>query len=186
MARQLQPGQLPELPLLTIEDLEFVYRKNFSGTAERYNEAGNRYFNAKIPDNAGAEALQRDGWNIKWTKPGPNHPNPAEHIPEPYVEVTVGFKFRPPTIMMIRDGKGTPITERTVSLLDSTEFSKIDVVLRAAPWQNEQGSGYKAYLKSFYGHVEMDDLARKYAYLIEDTDAVELSEDSAPPFPLDN
>lgn len=173
-----------ELDLLTIEGLEFVYRRNFSGTAERFNDAGNRYFNAKIPDPVIAQALENDGWNIKWTKPGNNHPNPEEHVPEPYVEVTVGFKFRPPTIMMIRDGRGTVITEETVALLDSTEFSNIDVVIRPVHWQNDSGSGYKAYLKSFYGTVEMDDLARKYAYLSSgptSDDSDEIADDS-PPF----
>lgn len=162
MAQQKQAPR--ELPLLVIEDLEYVYRTNFSGEAEKYNVLGNRYFNAAVPRDI-AEALERDGWNIKWTKPGANHPNPDEHVPEPYVEVTVGFKYRPPTIIMIRDDRATPITESTVSLLDSTEFSKIDVVIRAVYWENDNGSGYKAWLKSFYGTVEMDDLDRKYAYL---------------------
>lgn len=154
-----------ELPLLVIEDLEYMYSTNFEGRAEKYNDAGNRYFNAKINPEI-AEALARDGWNIKWTKPGKNHPNPSEHIAEPYVEVTVGYKFRPPTIVMIRDDRPTPITESTVSLLDSTEFSKIDVVIRAVRWEQDNGnSGYKAWLKSFYGTVEMDDLDRKYSYL---------------------
>lgn len=160
-----QEAQERELPLLIIEDLEYVYRPNFSGEAERYNEAGNRYFNAKInPDIA--EALSRDGWNIKWTKPGAKHPNPEEFVPEPFVVVTVGFKFRPPEIVLIKDNRATPITESTVSLLDSTEFSKIDVSIRAVHWSDEMGrSGYKAWLKSFYGTVVMDDLARKYAHL---------------------
>lgn len=173
---------IKELPLLTIEDLEYVYQTNFSGEAEKYNVAGNRYFNAKISTEI-ADALSADGWNIKWTKPGKNHPNPEEHVAEPYVEVTVGFKFRPPTIIMIRDDRPTPITERTVSLLDSTEFSKIDVVIRAVRWENENGSGYKAWLKSFYGTVEMDDLDRKYAYLDAPSSTPDdHSEDSEAPF----
>jgi hypothetical protein len=172
--------QIRELPNLTIRNLEFMYKPNFSGEAEKYNDAGNRYFNAKI-DPEIAEALQRDGWNIKWSKPGANHPNPEEHVSEPYVEVTVGFKFRPPTIVMIRDQKVTPITEGTVSLLDSTEFSKIDVVIRPRYWENENGSGYKAWLKSFYGTVEMDELDRDYAHLqpgfVNQDDAEDVSEE---------
>lgn len=153
-----------ELPLLTIQDVEYIYKTNFEGRAERYNEAGNRYFNVKVPPDI-AEGLAKDGWNIKWSKPGANHPNPDEHVAEPYLEVKVGFKFRPPTIVMIRDNKATPVTEGTVSLLDSTEFSKIDIVVRPVWWENDSGSGFKAYLKSFYGTVDMDDLDRKYAYL---------------------
>lgn len=178
-----QAQQAPrELPLLTIENLEFMYKPNFSGVQERFNDAGNRYFNAKI-DPEIAEALQRDGWNIKWSKPGQNHPNPEEHVPEPYVEVTVGYKFRPPEIILIRDGRPTVITENTVALLDSTEFSNIDVVIRPRFWQNDQGSGYKAWLKSFYGTVEMDDLARKYAHLMANSVPENIEEpEDAPAF----
>lgn len=150
-----------EIPNITIEGLEFVYRPNFQGRAEKYNDEGNRYFNAKIPDEM-VEHLLRDGWNIKFTKPGKNDPNPQDHVPEAYLEVTVGFGYRPPTIMFIQDGRPTPITENLVSLVDSTEFESMDVVIRAHQWSNEMGSGVKAYLKSFYGVVEMDDLARKY------------------------
>lgn len=159
-----------EIPPFTIEGLEYVYRPNFSGVKERYNDEGNRYFNAKISDQGMVDALIRDGWNVKFTKPGKTHPNPDEHVPEAYLEVTVGFQFRPPTIIMLRDGKPTPVTERTVSLLDATEFETIDVVIRAYPWTLDSGeSGIKAYLKSFYGTVEMDDLDRKYAHLMSDS-----------------
>lgn len=171
-----QAKQMPrELPDLIIEDLEFVYRPNFSGAVERYNKEGNRYFNAKINPEI-AEALARDGWNIKWTKPGENHPSPNEFVPEPFVVVTVGYKFRPPTVVLIRDGRQTAITENTIALLDSTEFENIDVAIRGVYWENDQGSGYKAWLKSFYGTVKMDDLDRKYAHLgspAEDDESVE-------------
>lgn len=177
MSRNSAPPR--ELPDLIIQDLEFMYRPNFSGRAERYNDEGNRYFNAKV-DPVIAEALAADGWNIKWSKPSATHPNPDEHVSEPYVEVTVGYKYRPPTVIMIRDKRATPVTEETISLLDSTEFSNIDVAIRGVYWQNDSGSGYKAYLKSFYGTVEMDDLDRKYAHMISGPPIVDDVEDLVP------
>lgn len=162
---QQQP--LRELPLLTIEDLEFIYQTNFAGEARPpYDEAGDRYFNAKINPEI-AEALASDGWNVKWSKPGQNHPNPDEFVPEPYIVVSIGFKFRPPTILLIRNDRPTVITEKTCSILDSTEFEKIDVTIRARYWENPNGSGYKAWLAEFYGHVKMTELGEKYAYLLD-------------------
>lgn len=155
---------MKEVGTITIEGLEFVFRPNFEGRAEKYNAEGNRYFNAKIPENM-VEPLLRDGWNVKMTKPGRNHPNPEEHVPEAYLEVSVGFNYRPPLIVFIRDGRQTPIGENLVSLIDSTEFENIDVVIRPYEWENSKGKGIKAYLKKFYGTVEMDDLDRKYAPL---------------------
>lgn len=172
-------AQNQDLPDLVIEGLEYMYNPNFSGEAERYNDAGNRYFNAKINPEI-AEALKADGWNVKWSKPSATHPNPDEFVSEPYLEVTVGYKFRPPTIVLIRDGRATPVSESTVALLDSTEFSNIDVAIRGRYWQNDQGSGYKAWLKSFYGTVEMDDLDRKYAHLASGPVSSEPVEDHSP------
>ena len=155
---------IPELPNLELEGAEYMFRPNFEGRKERYNKEGNRYFNVKIPMEY-AESLQRDGWNIKWSKPSAAHPNPEEHVSEPYLEVTVGFEFRPPTIILIKDNRPVPVTETTVKLLESTEFKNIDMVIRARYYDIDGSTGYKAYLKEFYGTVEMSDLARKYAFL---------------------
>lgn len=167
---QQQP--LRELPLLSIEEVEFVYKTNFAGEARPpYDDEGDRYFNAKV-DPAIADALERDGWKVKWTKPGQNHPNPEEHVAEPYIVVAIGFKFRPPTIVLIRkdaQGKERPtfLTEKTVGMLDSAEFDNVDIVVRARYWEGPAGSGYKAWLAEFYGTVQMTDLGAKYAHLLE-------------------
>lgn len=167
---QNQP--LRELPLLELEDVEFVYRTNFAGEARPpYDEAGDHYFNAKI-NPADADVLARDGWNVKYTKAGPTHPNPEEHVPEPYIVVNIGFKFRPPTILLIKNINGvdrpTIISEKTIATLDSAEFTKVDCVVRARYYEMPSGqTGYKAWLAEFYGHVKTSDMGAKYAYLLE-------------------
>lgn len=166
---------LRELPLLEIEEVEFVYRTNFAG-AERppFDSEGDRYFNAKIPSNEQAEVMARDGWNVKWTKPGKNATPEAiaEHVPEPYLTVALGFKFRAPTILLIKNINGvekpTIITESNVSVLDSTEFTKVDCVVRARWYEMPSGqTGYKAWLAEFYGHVDLSGMGAKYAYLLD-------------------
>lgn len=140
---------------ITIEGAKFVYRTNFSGIEETFNEEGNRYFNVAIPPEM-VEALQADGWNIKFTKGSEEYPE------EPYLEVTVGFKYRTPEIVLIQDGKRTIITEQMVGLLDSTEYENVDVVIRPYVWSSAMGSGVKAYLKTFYGTVPFDPIQAKY------------------------
>lgn len=152
---------MKEIPNITIENVEFVYRPNFEGRAERYNDEGHRYFNAKVPEEM-IDPLQRDGWNVKWTKPTKANPNPEEFVPEAFLEVEVGFNFRPAKVILIKDGRQQPLAEHLVGLVDSTVFESIDVVIRPYQWTNDSGSGVKAMLKSMYGIVEMDDLDRKY------------------------
>lgn len=164
---QNQP--LRELPLLNIEDAEFVYRQNFAGVARPpYDDAGDHYFNVKL-NPSDAEALARDGWPVKETKPS-NNATPeviSEFVAEPYLVVHIGFKFRPPTIFLIRNGNPTVINEKTVGVLDSTEFSKVDCVVRARYYDNNGNRGYKVWLAEFYGHVNLSELGAKYAYLLD-------------------
>lgn len=163
-ARPAQPATLEPVSNITIENAKFVYRPNFEGREEMYNDPGNRYFNVQLPEEI-VDAVRRDGWNVKETKPRKDaKPEEIESfVPVSYLEVIVGFKYRPPTIVLIMDGRQTPVTEETVAMLDSVQFQSFDVVLRGRPWEAAFGSGVKAYLQTFYGTVEMDDLQRKYA-----------------------
>lgn len=141
---------------ITIEGAKFVYRTNFAGEEETFNDKGNRYFNVGIPEHM-VEALQADGWNIKFTK------GTEEFPAEAYLEVTVGFKYRTPEIVLIQDGKKTVITEELVALLDSTEFENLDIVIRPYVWNSAMGNGVKAYLKTFYAQLpNFDPIQAKY------------------------
>lgn len=151
-------------PDLVIEDAQFVYRTNFEGRAETYNEEGDRYFNVRIPDNI-VEAVQADNWNLSWTKPGKNHPNPQDHVSEPFLKVNVGFKYRPPYISVFDNEKETVFNEETAGNLDVLQFEKVDLVIRGRDWKNTSGCGIKAWLKTFTGVVETDVIRQKYAHL---------------------
>lgn len=148
---------------LTLEDARFIFRPNFEGRPGKYNKQGEREFNVLIPNEL-VPLLLQDGWNLKETKAGPTHPNPDEHVPEPYLQVTVTMDgFRPAQVILMQDGRPTPLNDTTAQLVDSTEFESFDVVIRPYQWKLDDGSsGVKAYLKKFVGVVEMDDLDRKY------------------------
>jgi hypothetical protein len=153
-----------EISNLTLEDARFIFQPNFEGRPTKFNaKGGEPSFNVIIPEDL-VPALQADGWNLKWTRPGPTHPNPDEHVPEPYLEVSVSMEgYRPAQVLLMRDGRPTPLNSETVGLVDSTEFESFDVIIRPYQWSMDTGaSGVKAYLKKFVGVVEMDDLDRKY------------------------
>ena len=62
---QACPGPVDDM---SIFGAKFVFKPNFEGREERFNEAGDRYFNVRVPDNI-VEQVTADGWNVKWTKP---------------------------------------------------------------------------------------------------------------------
>lgn len=146
---------------LTIEDARFVFRPNFEGRKkpwETEDDPIQRSFNLYIPEEL-VEPLQSDGWNVKFTKETEDYPVDA------FLPVFVGFKYMPPRIVLIRDGKETLVNEDSVANLDQLEFESFGVVIHPRVWESAMGSGVKAWLKTFYGTVVMDDLERKYAKL---------------------
>jgi len=155
-------------PDVTIENAQFVYSPNFEGREEQFNDPGDRYFNLRIPDDL-VKHMEENFWNLSWTKPRKNATPQeiAEHVPEPFVKVAVGFTYRPPFISVWEDGKETVlgVDERgdTAKIIDKLQFEKMDVVIRGNPWKNTSGCGIKAWLKTFVGVVESDDIRRKYA-----------------------
>lgn len=153
-------------PNIVIENAKFVYRPNFEGREEAFNDAGNRYFNVELPAEI-VESVQADGWNVKYTKPrkAATQEELDSFVPVPYLEVIVGFKYRPPEIVLLTDGRPTRVSEETVGMLDEVQYESFDVVLRGRPWEAAFGSGIKAYLQTFYGTLAMDDIRRKYANL---------------------
>lgn len=155
------------IPNITVEDAKFVYRPNFSGRGpedgEKYNVDRERYFNVQVEESMVAQ-LRKDGWNIKFTKPKEDYPE------TPYMEVKVGFAYRPPTIVVVRNGNPTHLSERTVGSLDMLQLEKVDLVIRPYVWENDMGSGVKAYLQTLYAFPIMDDIMSKYANLGMDTE----------------
>lgn len=152
----------PNVPgVIEIEDARFVYRPNFRGEKEMYNEPGNRYFNVAIR-NEDADMLAADGWNIKWTK---EKPETADEYPkEAYLQVTVQFGYMPPEIVLLKGSNRTELNEMTVESLDYTDLETFDVVIRPYRWRQANGdTGIKAYLQTFYGVVPTDSIREKWA-----------------------
>lgn len=141
---------------LLMENAEIRFR-NFAGLEGPYNRAGDRNFCLML-DPATAAQMARDGWNIKKLK------QREEGDPErPYVQVSVGFKNRPPMIVMITSKGRTTLTEEELALLDWVDIAKVDIIIRPYNWTVGVNSGVKAYLKSLYVTIDEDYLALKYA-----------------------
>lgn len=141
---------------VVMEDVRIVFR-NFAGKEGMYNREGDRNF-AVLLDDATAEAMAKDGWNVKWLK--------AREEGEPdqaYLQVSVNFKGRPPRIVMITSRGRNNLGEDEVELLDWADIRTTDLIVRPYEWAVNGKTGIKAYLQSIFVTIEEDALELKYS-----------------------
>lgn len=136
--------------------------KNFTGRETMYNQAGSRNFGILLTPEQ-ADYLSSNGWNVKTTKE--REGDDGEVLGnEPFLPVAVGYKGRPPTVVLISSRGRTNLGQDEVEMLDYADIADVDVMVRAYDWVLKSGaSGRKAYLKSIYVTINEDELALKYA-----------------------
>lgn len=144
-----------------IEGAQLIFR-NFSGVESQFNREGDRNFGA-ILDQSVAEQMLVDGWNVESCESGEDDAPPVFWIP-----ISVGFKVRPPKVVLITSVNRTMLSEDTIGMLDWADILVADLIGRAYRWEVNGKTGIKAYLQSLYVTINEDELERKYAIPEED------------------
>jgi hypothetical protein len=146
---------------LILEDITIAFR-NFAGKEDVYNREGDRNF-AILLDEDRAAQMEADGWNIKRLKARDD-----EEFGQPYIQVAVSYKNRPPKIVVITSKGMRPYTEDMVEMLDWVDIETADVTLNPYEWAVNGKSGVKAYVQSLYIKIEEDYLQLKWETYFED------------------
>ncbi len=142
---------------ITIYNAKLMYR-NFSGKETEYNPKGKRNFCIFLEDDI-AKKIEAEGWTVRWLEP-----KDKDEPPQGMIAVNVGFGNYPPIIVVISEGRQTKLNEETVDMLDWAEIASCDVILNPYNYTISGRSGVKAYLKSLYATLIVDELAKKYNY----------------------
>jgi len=143
-----------------IDNARVMFR-NFAGAEGKFNPAGNRNFAVFLPEDI-AKEMEADGWAIRWLD------SRDGESPQALISVKLNFGNYPPNIVLVSDGKMSKLSEENVNVLDFAEFEQVDLILRGYPWGPIQGkSGIKAYLKTGYFVLVVDELAKKYSQAID-------------------
>lgn len=143
---------------LIMEDARIVFR-NFAGKEGKYNREGDRNFCILLDENL-AEQMDQDGWNVRALKAR------EEGDPDqPYLQVSVGFKGRPPNIVLVTSRGRTSLSEDECEILDWADIQMVDLSVRPYEWEVNGKSGIKAYLNSIFVTIHEDALDLKYADL---------------------
>ena len=144
---------------IRIDGARITFR-NFAGAEGKFNPAGNRNFCIFLETDL-AKEMEADGWSIKWLD------SYEEEPPQAIVNVKMNFGNYPPNIVLVSNGKLTRLDETNVNVLDFAELEHIDLILRGYEWNVSGKSGIKAYLKTGYFVLVVDELAKKYGNTID-------------------
>lgn len=159
----------------TLEDITIAFR-NFAGKEDMYNRQGDRNF-AILLESDVADAMLREGWNVKYLKA-----RDEGDEPQPYIQVAVSYKNRPPKVCMVTSKSMTYLDEDQVEMLDWVDIETADCTLNPYDWSVNGKAGTKAYLQTLYIKIEEDYLQAKWSSFIEDNKrdqrALEASQDS--------
>lgn len=143
---------------ITFENARITFR-NFSGKGSQFNREGDKNFCIVIDNEAMADELRADGWNIKQFRATEENPNPDYYLP-----VAVAFRSEYPPIVNIIKGKTmTQLDDETVYMLDHARIATCDICIRPYTWDVNGKTGVKAYLEEMYVTLETSQLSEKYA-----------------------
>lgn len=145
---------------VSLENVRIGFR-NFEGREGPFNKEGDRSF-AVFLDVETADALAREGWNIKYPKDREGDVDPDGDTREPYLQVAAGFDSYPAQVVMISNGNPVRLSVDEVGMLDWAEIENVDLVLRPYEWEVRGNRGVKAYLKAGYFTIVVDKFAAKH------------------------
>lgn len=148
--------------ILQIDDARIIF-KNFEGRGDKFNREGDRNFSLLIEDPNTADALMKEGWNVKIKDGRDEDDGPFMRLP-----VKVKFTDYGPNVYLISGGRRVELDEESIGMLDQIEIESVDMDLRPYDWDVNGRTGRTAYLQSMQVVQRIDRFAARYASMTED------------------
>jgi hypothetical protein len=142
--------------ILQIDDARIVYR-NFAGEGSKFNREGDRNFAVVIENEEIANALTKEGWNVR-VKP----PRDEDDDPFMYLPVKVKFNERGPAIYLKSGNAMNKLDENSIACLDEIDILGVDMDIRPYNWEVNGKTGRTAYLQSIHVTQDVDRFAKRY------------------------
>ena len=142
--------------ILQIDDARIIYR-NFRGEASKYNREGDRNFALVIPNEEIADALTKEGWNVK-VKP----PRDEDDQPFMFLPIKIKFNDRGPSVYLVTGDRHNKLDEESIGLLDDIDIASASIDVRPYDWEVNGKTGRAAYLQSLEVIQEIDRFAARF------------------------
>lgn len=142
--------------ILQIDDAKIIF-KNFEGRGDKFNREGDRNFSLLIEDPNTADALVKEGWNVK-IKPG------RDEDEEPFMRLPVKVKFTEygPNVYLRTVDRVNKLDEESISCLDNIDIESVNMDIRPYDWEVNGRTGRTAYLQSMEVVQRIDRFSARY------------------------
>ena len=142
--------------ILQIDDAKIIF-KNFEGRGDKFNRDGDRNFSLLIEDPNTADALVKEGWNVK-IKPG------RDEDEEPFMRLPVKVKFTEygPNVYLRPLDRVNKLDEESISCLDNIDIESVNMDIRPYDWEVNGRTGRTAYLQSMEVVQRIDRFSARY------------------------
>lgn len=153
--------------IMQIDDARIIF-KNFEGRGDKFNREGDRNFSLLIEDPNTAEAMKREGWNVKIKEGRDPDEGPFMRLP-----VKVKFTDYGPTVYLNSAGNVVKLNEESIGCLDNIEIETVNMDIRPYDWEVNGKTGRTAYLQSMEVIQRIDRFAARYGNTRRDEDDYE-------------
>lgn len=146
--------------ILQIDDIDGrqIIFKNFEGRGDKFNREGDRNFSLRIDDENTADALVKEGWNVRIKEGRDEDEGPFMRLP-----IKVKFTNYGPNVYLRTGNRVNELNEESIACLDSIEIDSVSMDIRPYDWDVNGRTGRTAYLQSMEVVQRIDRFAARYA-----------------------
>lgn len=146
--------------ILQIDDIDGrqIIFKNFEGRGDKFNREGDRNFSLRIDDENTADALVKEGWNVRIKEGRDEDEGPFMRLP-----IKVKFTNYGPNVYLRTGDRVNELNEESIACLDSIEIDSVSMDIRPYDWDVNGRTGRTAYLQSMEVVQRIDRFAARYA-----------------------
>lgn len=146
--------------ILQIDDIDGrqIIFKNFEGRGDKFNREGDRNFSLRIDDPDTADALVKEGWNVRIKEGRDEDEGPFMRLP-----IKVKFTNYGPNIYLRTGERVNELNEESIACLDNIEIEAVNMDIRPYDWDVNGRTGRTAYLQSMEVIQRINRFAARYA-----------------------
>lgn len=146
--------------ILQIDDIvgRQIIFKNFEGRGDKFNREGDRNFSLRIDNEDTADALVKEGWNVRIKEGRDEDEGPFMRLP-----IKVKFTNYGPNVYLRTGDRVNELNEESIACLDNIEIESVDMDIRPYDWDVNGRTGRTAYLQSMEVVQRIDRFAARHA-----------------------